>query len=101
MQNSKAQVGDQVRQGQVLATFAAERTGRRGLARAALSEASANAAEARVNADRPCGAKLRRFECAAVQQYLTAGGRAGPPEASARRNWTRIAALEKHRGPCA
>lgn len=85
VQELKAQVGDQVRQGQVLATFAAESVQADvALARAALSEASANAAEARANADRARAVQSSgALSAQQVQQYLTAELAAQARQASA------------------
>lgn len=69
----KAQVGDAVQRGQVLATFAADSVQADvALARAALSEASANAADASANADRARAVQASgALSAQQIQQYLT------------------------------
>ena len=70
----KAQVGDVVQRGQVLATFAAEGIQADvALARAGVSEATANAAEASANADRARVVQgSGALSAQQVSQYLTA-----------------------------
>ncbi len=69
----KAQVGDTVQRGQVLATFAADSVQADvALARAALSEASANAADATSNAERARAVQSSgALSTQQIQQYLT------------------------------
>jgi HlyD family secretion protein len=70
----KAQVGDSVKRGQVLATFAAESVQADvALARAGLSEATANAAEATANAERARVVQnTGALSAQQISQYLTA-----------------------------
>lgn len=70
----KAQVGDSVKRGQVLASFAAESVQADvALARAGLSEASANAAEATANAERARAVQSTgALSAQQISQYLTA-----------------------------
>jgi len=70
----KAQVGDQVKRGQVLATFAAEGVQADvALARAGVAEATANAAEASANADRARAVQATgALSAQQISQYLTA-----------------------------
>ncbi|OYQ39900.1 efflux transporter periplasmic adaptor subunit [Rhodoferax sp. TH121] len=74
VQELHAAVGDSVRKGQVLATFAAESVQADvALARAAVSEAQANAAEALANADRARAVQgTGALSAQQVNQYLTA-----------------------------
>lgn len=74
VQELHAAVGDTVRKGQVLATFAAESVQADvALARAAVSEAQANAAEALANADRARAVQgTGALSAQQVSQYLTA-----------------------------
>jgi len=74
VQELHAAVGDNVRKGQVLATFAAESVQADvALARAAVSEAQANAAEALANADRARAVQgTGALSAQQVNQYLTA-----------------------------
>lgn len=69
----KAQIGDVVRRGQVLATFAAESVQADvALARASFAEAQANAAEATANADRARAVQgSGAISAQQVTQYLT------------------------------
>jgi HlyD family secretion protein len=69
----KAQVGDTVQRGQVLATFAADGVQADvALSRAALSEASANAADASANAERARAVQTTgALSAQQIQQYLT------------------------------
>lgn len=73
VQELHAAVGDTVRKGQVLATFAAESVQADvALARAAVSEAQANAAEALANADRARAVQgTGALSAQQVNQYLT------------------------------
>jgi len=74
VQELHAAVGDTVRKGQLLATFAAEGVQADvALARAAVSEAQANAAEAQANADRARAVQgTGALSAQQVNQYLTA-----------------------------
>ncbi len=69
----KAQVGDTVQRGQVLATFAADSVQADvALARAALSEANANALDATTNAERARAVQSSgALSAQQIQQYLT------------------------------
>lgn len=73
VQELNASVGDTVKRGQVLATFAAETVQADvALARAALAEAQANAAEAAANADRARAVQgSGAISAQQVNQYLT------------------------------
>ena len=67
----KAQVGDSVKRGQVLATFAAESVQADvALARAGLSEATANAAEATANAAIPPSSAATRFSSTSCVGFM-------------------------------
>ncbi|WP_342617979.1 efflux RND transporter periplasmic adaptor subunit [Rhodoferax sp. GW822-FHT02A01] len=74
VQELHANIGDSVRRGQLLATFAAESVQADvALARAALAEATANAAEAAANAERARAVKgSGALSDQQVNQYLTA-----------------------------
>ena len=81
----KAQVGDTVRKGQVLATFAADTIQADvAQARAALLEAEANAAEAQANAERARTLQSSgAMSASQINQYLTAAQTAQARVASA------------------
>ncbi|WP_299453905.1 efflux RND transporter periplasmic adaptor subunit [uncultured Pigmentiphaga sp.] len=86
LQEVRVNVGDTVKAGQVLATFAAE-TVRADIAqaRAALEEARASAAEAQANAERARSLQSSgALSEAQIQQYLTAGQTAQARVESAR-----------------
>lgn len=82
----KAQVGDTVRKGQVLATFAADTIQADvAQARAALLEAEANAAEAQANAERARTLQSSgAMSASQINQYLTAAQTAQARVASAK-----------------
>ncbi|VCU69450.1 Nickel and cobalt resistance protein CnrB [Pigmentiphaga humi] len=86
LQEVRVNVGDSVKAGQVLATFAAETVQADiAQARAALAEAQASAAEARANAERAQSLKASgALSEAQINQYLTGGQTAQARVESAR-----------------